>query len=438
MAHRQLSLKQLSIPIFFEMFLRYLSLIINTIMVASYSNFLVGAMGAGNQILDLFITIFSFLSIGCSIVIAQAIGAKNHNLARKVIHQSLFLNTLLGFVCAGFILFQADFLLKLLKIPEELLKDSSIYLHMLAICLFFDAIGIVLAAIVRVYNMAYWVLFVSLLMDIITLLGNYYILHFTDLELFGVGLSTIVGRIVAIGSLLLILFFKLDIKLNFKEMLNLEKDVLKKILNIGGFSAGENLIWTIQYTIAFAFVASLGKENLSVQTIYFQISMLIMLIGQAISVANEIIIGKLVGANYLNIAYKHTWKALYLSIIASAVVAVLNYLLQDFTMGQLNLQEALKKLMIPLFSLSIFLEISRTFNIVMVNSLRASGDAKFPFITGCIFMLGISLPLGYILCFYAGLGILGVWIGFCADEFLRGLTNSYRWKSKKWQGKALV
>ncbi|MCW1747936.1 hypothetical protein OLY31_09055, partial [Campylobacter jejuni] len=29
-------------------------------------------------------------------------------------------------------------------------------------------------------------------------------------------------------------------------------------------------------------------------------------------------------------------------------------------------------------------------------------------------------------------------IGFCADEFLRGMVNSYRWKSKKWQGKALV
>ncbi|WP_223213362.1 hypothetical protein, partial [Campylobacter coli] len=23
-------------------------------------------------------------------------------------------------------------------------------------------------------------------------------------------------------------------------------------------------------------------------------------------------------------------------------------------------------------------------------------------------------------------------------EFLRGMVNSYRWKSKKWQGKALV
>ena len=166
--------------------------------------------------------------------------------------------------------------------------------------------------------------------------------------------------------------------------------------------------------------------------------MMIMLIGQAISVANEIIIGKLVGARYFNIAYKHTWVALYLSLVASLVVALLNFILQDFTMNTLKLENVLKELMIPLFTLSIFLEVFRSFNIVMVNALRASGDAKFPFFSGLVFMMGVSLPVGYALCFYAGLGIVGVWLGFCADEFLRGLVNAYRWKSKKWQGKALV
>ncbi|WP_276607616.1 MATE family efflux transporter [Campylobacter helveticus] len=435
---KQLSLRRLSVPIFCEMFLRYLSLIINTVMVSQYSNSLVGAMGAGNQILDLFITIFSFLSVGCSVVIAQALGARNFTLARKVIHQSLFLNALLGFFCAVFIFICGDFLLTLLKIPQELLKDSQIYLHMLAICLFFDAVGIVMAAVVRVYNHAFFVMFVTLLMDGVIVLGNYIVLHHTNLELFGVGLSNIFGRILAILALFFILAFKLKIHLKIREMLALEKEVLKKVLNIGGFSAGENLLWIVQYTIAFAFVASLGKENLSVQTIYFQISMMIMLIGQAISVANEIITGKLVGAKYFNVAYKHTWIALYLSLIASALVALLNFILQDFTMGVLKLEEVLKEIMIPLFTLSIFLEIFRSFNIVMVNALRASGDAKFPFFSGLVFMMGVSLPVGYALCFYAGLGIVGVWLGFCADEFLRGLVNAYRWKSKKWQNKALV
>ncbi|TKX29423.1 MATE family efflux transporter [Campylobacter sp. MIT 12-5580] len=438
MPKKQLSLKQLSVPIFLEMFLRYLTIIINTYMVTQYSNYLIGALGAGNQILSIFITIFSFLSVGCSVVIAQALGAKDYELVSKSIHQSLFLNSLLGVVCASFILLQGDFLLDLMNVPQELLTPSRIYLHLLGICLFFDALAAVLAAIIRVYNLAYWVMYATLIMNVCTIGINYYVLYYTNLELFGVGISTIIGRLLVIIILAFVFFSKINFKFNIKTMIFLDFSVLKKILKIGLFSAGENLIWIVQYTIAFSFVASLGASNLSVQTIYFQISMFVMLTGQAISVANEIIIGKLVGANFLNVAYKHTWKAFYISIIATLSVVLVFYFLQGFIMQKLGLNDELKALMQPLFLLSLFLEPSRTFNIVMVNSLRASGDARFPFIMACIFMLGVSLPVAYGLCFYAQLGILGVWIGFLCDEFLRGLSNAWRWKSKKWQGKAVV
>ena len=435
---KQFSLKHLSIPIFLELLLRYLSIIINTAMVSQHSNFLVGAMGAGNQILDLFITVFTFLSIGCSVVITQAIGAHNSELANKALHQSLFLNTMLGFICGAIILLGSEFLLHILRVPDELLYDSGIYLRMLGICLFFDAIGIIFAAILRIYNLAYWSMFITAIMDIVILFCNYIVLNFTNLELFGVGMSSIIGRVIATIFLLIIIIYKLKIKISFKYMINLEKDVLKKILSIGGFSAGENLLWIIQYTIAFAFIAMLGKENLSVQTIYFQLSLFMMLIGQSISVANEIIIGKLVGAKKINIAYKHTWAALYFSIIASFVVALMNYVLQGYTMDILGLLKELKTIMIPLFTLSIFLEVARTLNIVMVNSLRASGDAKFPFYMALLFMFCVSLPLGYVLCFYFEFGLLGIWIGFLCDELLRGLANTYRWKSRKWTNKAIV
>lgn len=435
---RQFSLKALAVPIFFEMFLRYLSLMLNTYMVSTHSGYLVGSMGAGNQILDLFITVFSFLSVGCSVVIAQALGARDFTLAKKAMHQSLFLNTLLGFLCGGIILWHGDFLLHLLNVPQGQFEQAAIYLKMLGICLFFDAVGIVLASIVRVYNMAYFVTLTALIMNFISVGLNYYTLHYTDWELWGVGLATIIGRVVAIVILLLVLYFRLKIKIYFKELLNLQKDVLKKVLKIGSFSAGENLIWIIQYTIALSFVYSLGAENASVQTIYFQISMFIMLTGQAISIANEIIVGKLVGAKFANIAYKHTWRVLWLSVFATFIVVMINFFSKNIIMDKLALESTFREIMLPLFTLSIVLEIGRTFNIVMVNSLRASGDARFPFIMGVIFMLGVSLPVGYVLCFHFEFGIVGIWIGFCFDEWLRGLCNAYRWKSRKWQGKAVA
>lgn len=411
---------------------------LNTYMVSRHSIYLVGSMGVGNQVLDLFITIFSFLSIGCSVVIAQALGARDQTLAAKAMHQSLFLNALFGFVCGAVILCFSKGLLGLLNVAPSQFEQANIYLKMLGICLFFDAFGVILASIVRVYNMAYFATLTSLVMNLIAVCANYYTLNYTNLELFGVGLATIFGRVAAIFILLFALIFKLRIRLSLRLFLNLEREVLAKILRIGLFSAGENLLWITQYTIALSFIYSLGAASASVQTIYFQISMFVMLTGQAISIANEIIIGKLVGANYANIAYKHTWRALWFSVAATFVVVLFCFIFREGIMAKVGVAGEFRAIMLPLFALSIFLEVGRTFNIVMVNSLRASGDARFPFLMGVIFMFGVSLPVGYVLCFYANLGMLGVWIGFLCDEWLRGMANAYRWKSRKWQGKAVV
>ncbi len=73
----------------------------------------------------------------------------------------------------------------------------------------------------------------------------------------------------------------------------------------------------------------------------------------------------------------------------------------------------------------------------MVNALRASGDARFPLCTAIIFMWGVAIPLGYFLGIKMEMGLLGIWLGFFADEWLRGLTNAWRWRSRKWQSKRL-
>ncbi|WP_107687314.1 MATE family efflux transporter [Campylobacter concisus] len=437
-----LSMRKLVVPIFLDMFLHFITLIINTYMVTKVSVHLVGAMGAGNQVMDLFMTIFNFLSIGCSVVVAQALGAKKNDLASNVIHASITSNTLFGIFSAIVIYVFGYNILNLLNVPKELINDSFSYLHILGFALLFDGIGMVLAAVLRVYNLATAVMLTSVLMNVITILGNAIALfgwfNLPNLGLQGVAISTLVGRLVGIFVLAYMLSQKAKVKIYFKKLLVVPFEILKKILSIGLPSAGENLLWMAQYMVAFGFVASMGEASLSVQTIYFQITLLILLCGASISVANEVIVGHLVGASEFNEAYTRTFRALRLGVFITLVVVLIAYALKYQIMDALNLNENLRAIMLPLFTLSIFLEAGRTFNIVIVNALRASGDAKFPLITGLIFMWGLSLPLGYFLGIYLGWGIIGVWIGFCADEWLRGLANTWRWRSKKWQEKRLV
>lgn len=437
-----LSLKKLTLPIFLDMFLHYITLIINTYMITKVSIHLVGAMGAGNQVMDLFMTIFSFLSVGCSIVVAQALGANNNYLARHVIHASLTFNSIVGITSCVLIYFFGYEILKLLKVPENLHNDSFIYLHMLAYALAFDGVGMVLAAILRVYGYATQVMIVSLLMNVITLFGNAIALfgwfNLPNYGLYGVAISTIIGRFVGLIVLTIMLNRLAKVRILIRRLFSLSFKILNKILNVGLPSAGENLLWMGQYMVAFGFVSSMGETSLSVQTIYFQITLLMLLCGSSISIANEVIVGHLVGAKKFNEAYHNTFRVLFIGFCASLIVALIAYFMRFKIMDSLNLSNTLKEVMLPLFTLSIVLETGRTFNIVSVNALRAAGDARFPLITGLIFMWGVSLPLGYFLGIYLGYGIIGVWIGFVADEWLRGIVNTWRWKSRIWESKRLV
>ncbi|MNP83904.1 MATE family multidrug exporter [compost metagenome] len=57
---------------------------------------------------------------------------------------------------------------------------------------------------------------------------------------------------------------------------------------------------------------------------------------------------------------------------------------------------------------------------------------------GVLSMWGVSVPLAYFLGVHLGFGLIGVWIAFTVDEWLRGLIMLLRWRSRAWEKKALV
>ncbi|MCI6989744.1 MAG: MATE family efflux transporter [Campylobacter sp.] len=437
-----ISLFKLFLPIYIDMMLRLATIFINTYMISRINVSLVGAMGAGNQIFTLFVTICNFLAVGCSVVVAQAIGAKRRKLAIRATHISIAFNAIIGLISGIVVHFYAKEILHLLQIPDEVLEESYHYLKILAIVFAFDAVAIVGSTIVRVYNHATSMMVVTIIMNIMTVIMNYLVLFepfgLPYLGLEGVAYSTAIGRFFGVFMIMFVLVKIVGMRIYPRLFFRPNFDILRKILRIGLPSAGENLLWIGQYMVAFSFVASMGELSLTVQTIYFQISSFIFFFATSLSIANEVIIGRMVGAKMLDTAYNRAFKTLKIGLFCTAIIMAIVFLSRYQIMDLLSVKGELASIMLPLFTLSIFLELARAFNIIMVNSLRASGDAKFPFYMGIIFMWGVSLPLGYFLGIHLEIGILGVWMGFLADEFLRGFCNTLRWRSKAWQSKTLV
>ena len=81
---------------------------------------------------------------------------------------------------------------------------------------------------------------------------------------------------------------------------------------------------------------------------------------------------------------------------------------------------------------TVLLEPGRTFNLVVINALRAAGDARYPVLAGAASMVVVLAGGSWLLGVELGLGLVGVWIAYAADEWLRGLLMWRRWARLQW------
>jgi len=69
--------------------------------------------------------------------------------------------------------------------------------------------------------------------------------------------------------------------------------------------------------------------------------------------------------------------------------------------------------------------------VVTTGALRGAGDTQTPMVANLVAYWLIGIPLGYLLCFRAGWGALGVWIGLCTGLMIIGSALVFTWHRKR-------
>lgn len=194
----------------------------------------------------------------------------------------------------------------------------------------------------------------------------------------------------------------------------------------------------LQFMVVTAFVGLLGDKALATQSYFFQICLFILLFGLSIGLGNEIIIGHLAGARRFEQAYRQLIKSLKLGLIVTSLIAIAAALNGRAIISLFTDDADIITQVAQLFLISLILEPGRTFNLVVINALRATGDARFPLYMALVSMWGIAVPLAYFLGIMQGYGLVGIWLALACDEWVRGLAMFWRWRSRRWQNKILV
>ena len=438
----KLSLFAITWPLFIEIMLYMLMGNADTLMLSQYSDNSVAAVGVSNQILSMVIVMFGFIATGTAILVAQNLGAERNDEAREVSTVSIGANLVFGLILSAAVFLFSEQLLKLMDLPPELFDQANSYLRIVGGFSFIQSLIMTVSSIIRSYGFTRDIMYVTIGMNILNVIGNYFFIFgpfgFPVLGVEGVAISTTVSRIIGLMAAIYVMTKRVPGSLPLSMLFSFPKKHLKNLLNIGIPSAGEHLSYNGSQMVITYFIATLGTQALTAKVYTQNVMMFIFLFSIAISQGTQILIGHMVGAKEIENAYKRALRSLKLAIIISISAATLVSFFSKDMLGIFTDNLSILELGSTLILLTIILEPGRSFNLVLISSLRAAGDVKFPVYMGILSMWGVSVTLSYFLGIYLGMGLVGIWIAFIADEWLRGLLMLWRWKSRVWVKKSFV
>ncbi|MBF1201678.1 MAG: MATE family efflux transporter [Fusobacterium periodonticum] len=436
------NLISLIIPIFFELLLVTIVGNIDTIMLGYYSDEAVGAIGGITQLLNIQNVIFSFINMATAILTAQFLGAKDYKRVKQVISVSLVLNVLLGLILGGIYLFFWESLLQKINLPAELIGIGKYYFQMVGGLCILQGIILSCGAILKSHGRPTETLIINVGVNILNIIGNaFFIFGWLGMPVLGptgVGISTVISRGIGCVAAFYMMCKYCNFTFKKKYIKPFPFKIVKNILSIGLPTAGENLAWNVGQLMIVAMVNTMGTTIIASRTYLMLISSFTMTLSIALGQGTAIQVGHLVGAGEIKEVYHKCLKSLKIAFIFAFVTTSLVFLFKKPIMSIFTTNPDILKASLKIFPLMILLEMGRVFNIVIINSLHAAGDIKFPMFMGITCVFAVAVLFSYLFGISLGWGLAGIWLANAMDEWIRGLAMYFRWKSKKWQNKSFV
>jgi putative MATE family efflux protein len=417
-------------PLFFELALGIGVGMVGTALAARLGDAHAAAFALANHVFSALFILFRIVGAGVSVVVAQALGRSNRAAADAAARAALGASTWLGAGIALAALVLAGPLLSALNAPPDVLPLALPLLQWLAPAMLLDAWNATQSSVIRAHLRGRDVLRVIVAMYVLHLaLAVPLMAHF---GLPGFALALVASRLLGVALHTWLWRERLGLHLRSPDWWRAPRAELRAVLAIGAPGAVENILYRLCFLVSVAVVGQLGAAPLAVHAYTSQLNHAVLLAGLATGLAVEIVLGHHIGAGRLRAADRLVRRALAIGLPLSMLLAVAAALAGPWWLHLFTSNTAIVAQALVLLWWSVLLEGGRTFNLVLVNALRAAGDARFPALVAVLSM-PLVLALGsWWLGVHWGLGLVGVWVAYAADEWLRGLAMWWRWRTLGW------
>ncbi|HZZ72560.1 MAG TPA: MATE family efflux transporter [Pirellulales bacterium] len=446
-------LLRLALPSLAEQTLTLLVTWIDMMLTTRYlrDDSFLAAMNQVNYLLWLIPSLFAFVGIGATAVIARHIGANDTLGAQRVVHQALLVGAAIALVILLLFPLLGAHFFELLQLPPQTAELGWTFLRTVLPAVPFVMIEQIGNACLRGAGDTVTGLVAMTLVNLVDAVVGVSLLTgwgpFPKLGWQGIAIGTASGY--AVGGILIGLALwrgRGGLKLQ-RRLWRPDFSAIRRILRIG-VPGGIDIIALISCQLWFVSIINrLGDETAAAHGIAIRIEALAYLPGTALQIAATTLAGQYLGARDPHNARRSAlvsllWALLFMTGLGCAFYFAAAPLVRWFVGPE---QDALVAAASPLIKTVAFGMPALALIQVFVGTLRGSGDTRIPlFVTFFGFLL-VRIPLAYLLATPQGepvlfglatgwgIGVQGAWCAMVTDLWIRALPLTLRFFQGGWQ-----
>lgn len=440
------------IPLVIEQLLLMTVGMADTMMVTAAGEAVVSGVSLVDGVNVLIINIFSALSTGGAVVVAQYLGRREAENARSAAKQLLYVALLVALFMMGAALLLRQYILRLLfgQISQDVMDSALIYFLLTAAAYPFIAIYNAGAALFRAMGNSKVSMTNSLIVNVINIAVNAVLIYGFGLGAAGAGIGTLVSRIagaVVIGRMITRPGLQVYVENLFRP--SLQRQMVGSILRVGIPAGIENGMFQIGKLLVLRLVTSFDVgvdlavtgSAVAANAICNSIASFINVPGQAVGLSMVTVVGQCVGAREYGQAVDCTKKLMKVDYIAMDLSCLCLFFLSPVLVPAFNLTPATAAIAVQVLRwCAVFTAVFWPMSFTLPNALRAAGDARFTMVVSLLSMWICRIGMSYLLgsAWGLGLGLLGVWLAMFSDWVVRAVFFLIRFLHGRWKQQRVI
>ena len=217
------------------------------------------AVGSNGALINLMTNLFIGLSVGSNVLIAKAVGARDTEHTKRIVHTSIVISLIGGVILMAFGMLYAKDILILMDAPEEIVDLAATYLKIYFIGIPAMMIFNFGSAILRAIGDTKRPLYFLSAAGVINVLFNLLFVIKFRMDVAGVAWATVISQVIsAVLIMICLMREKSDIRVVLRE-LRIDPDSLVRILKIGIPAGLQGTLFSLSNVVIQSSINSFGS-----------------------------------------------------------------------------------------------------------------------------------------------------------------------------------